>query len=94
VRKSFLETLELNENSEASLLITEEFFEGIQNYSKERTTEELNILSKIDQKMNSYNTLDGKPSFINAASQTCQDVLLYVGKWPNLVCLGSPYVLT
>jgi hypothetical protein len=75
--------LELNENSEASLLITEEFYEGIQNYSKKRTTEELNILSKIDQKMSSYNTSDGKPSFINAASQSCQDMLLYVGKLPN-----------
>jgi hypothetical protein len=71
VRKSFLETLELNENSEVSLLITEEFYEGIHN------------LSKIDQKMSSYNTSDGKPSFINAASQSCQDMLLYVGKLPN-----------
>jgi hypothetical protein len=67
----------INENPEASELITEEFFEGITNHSKIRTTKELSILSKIEQKMDS---LDKKAPFVYEASHNCQDMLLHVGK--------------
>ncbi len=77
MKRSFLETMGVNEHPEASKLITEEFFEGITNLSKKRTTEELNILSKIEQKMS---TLDEHTPFVFFASQTCPDLLLHVGK--------------
>jgi hypothetical protein len=67
----------INKHPVASKLITEEFFEGITNFSNKRTTEELNILSKIEQKMS---TLDENTPFVYFASQTCPDLLLQVGK--------------
>jgi hypothetical protein len=79
VRRSVLEALEVNENPEAMKLITEEFFEGRQNSSHVRTTEEEKILRRIAQKMSNYTT-DKKKSFVYMTSQNCQDMLLYVGK--------------
>ena len=76
VKRSFLDSMGINENPVASKLITEEFFEGITNLSKKRSTEELNILSKIEQKMS---TLDENKPFVFFASQTCPDLLLHVG---------------
>jgi hypothetical protein len=77
VKRSFLVTMGINENPVASKLITEEFFEGITNLSKKRTTEELSILSKIEQKLSTLN--ENKP-FVFFASQACPDLLLHVGK--------------
>jgi hypothetical protein len=81
VTKSFLEPLGANENVLVENLLQEQFISGISDVSRQRTTEEEEILSNLTQSMKDFYQSKDSQMFARASTQNCSDLIVNVGKF-------------
>jgi hypothetical protein len=80
ITKAFLEPLGANENELAENLVREEFISGISSQSHQRTKEEQEILSNLTQTMKEFYQTNTSRLFMQAYTQNCSDLIVYVGE--------------
>jgi hypothetical protein len=81
VTKSFLEPLGANENVLVENLLQEQFISGISDVSRQRTTEEVEILSNLTQSMKDLYQSKDSQMFARASTQNCSDLIVNVGEF-------------
>ncbi len=79
--KSFLEPLGANENVLVENLLQEQFISGISDVSRQRTTEEVEILSNLTQSMKDLYQSKDSQMFARASTQNCSDLIVNVGEF-------------
>ncbi len=79
--KSFLEPLGANENVLVENLLQEQFISGISDVSRQRTTEEEEILSNLTQSMKDFYQSKDSQMFARASTQNCSDLIVNVGEF-------------
>ena len=80
VRKSFLETLGIKENPEASKLILEEFVDG-RNAGQLYTEEDQKRLDEIKKNILNHFGVDEKKPLSIVSGQSCSDMIIQVGEF-------------
>ena len=80
IRKSFLDTLEIRDNPEATKLILEEFIEG-RNASEPFNDKENNFLSEIKKNILKDYGADERKAFPLVSAQNCSDMIVQVGEF-------------